>query len=292
MNVGFIGLGTMGAPIAGNLVKAGHAVTVYNRTRGARTEELRGRGAKVAGGIADACRGEVVMTMVADDAAAEAVVLGESGVLATLGKGGTHVSLSTIGTATTRRLAAAHAGRGQGFVAAPVFGRPDAAAAGRLVVVAAGPATSVERVRPLLDAIGRKLIVLGEDPVAAATVKLGGNFLFISLIETLGEVYALLRKSGIEPAQFLDLMNGQLFQSPIYENYGRMIAEQRYEPAGFKLRLGLKDVRLALAAADEREVPMPFASVLADNLRTAVAHGMGDLDWSALAKAAAVRAGL
>ncbi len=292
MNVGFVGLGAMGAPIAGNLLRAGHALTVHNRSRGPRVEELRGRGAQVAGTVADACRGGVVMTMLADDAAAEAVALGEGGIVSALGRGGVHVSLSTIGTAMARRLAAAHAERGHDFVAAPVFGRPDAAAAQRLVVVAAGAAAAIERTRPLLEAIGRKLYVLGEDPAAAVTVKLGGNFLIVSMLETLGEAFALLRKSGIEPSQFLEIVGGNLFQSPLYENYGRMIAEQRYEPAGFKLRLGLKDVRLALAAADERDVPMPFASVLADHLRTAVANGMGDLDWSALAKGAALRAGL
>lgn len=292
MDVGFIGLGAMGAPIAGNVLKAGHALAVYNRTPGARTEELKTRGARVAGSIADACRGEVVMTMLADDAAAEAVVLGEGGVRSALAQGGVHVSLSTIGTATTRRLAAAHAERGQAFVAASVFGRPDAAAAQRLVVVAAGPAAALERARPLLEAIGRKLYLLGEDPAAAATVKLSGNFLIVSMLEALGEAFALLRKSGIEPARFLEIVGGDVFQSPLYENYGRMIAEQRYEPAGFKLRLGLKDVRLVLAAADERDAPMPFASVLADNLRGAVATGMGDQDWSALARAAAIRAGL
>ena len=291
MNVGFLGLGAMGAPIARTLLVKGHAVTVYNRTH-SRAEALAADGARVAAGLAEACREPVVVTMLADDAAVEAVVLGDGGVLASLPRGGVHVSLSTVSPALSRRLADAHAARGQGFVAAPVFGRPEAAAAQRLVVVAAGPAASVERVRPLLEAIGRKLYVLGEDPPAANVFKLAGNFLFIALIETLGEAFAVLRRWDIPPEQFLDVVNGQIFQSPIYESYGRIIAQERYEPAGFKLRLGLKDVRLALAAADERGVPMPFASVLADHLRAAVATGLGDLDWAALAKVAARRAGL
>jgi 3-hydroxyisobutyrate dehydrogenase-like beta-hydroxyacid dehydrogenase len=293
MKLGFIGLGAMGLPVVGSLLKAGHEVAAYNRTRSrTRDGELRSRGAHVAESVAEACRADVVLTMLADDAAVEAVVFGEGGVLAALARGAVHVSLSTIGTAMARRLADAHAGAGQHFVAAPVFGRPDAAAAQKLVVVAAGPAAAIERAREPLESIGRKLYVLGDDPVAAATLKLGGNFLIVAMIETLGEAYALLRKSGVEPARFLEIVGGDLFQSPLYQTYGRMIAEERYEPAGFKLRLGLKDVRLALAAADARGVPMPFASVLADHLRAAVANGMGDLDWSALARSAAERAGL
>jgi 3-hydroxyisobutyrate dehydrogenase-like beta-hydroxyacid dehydrogenase len=293
MDVGFIGLGAMGSAIAGSLLDAGHEVTVFNRTRSRpRAAELRGRGAHVAESVAEACRAGVVLTMLADDAAEEAVVFGADGVLDSLPAGGLHVALSTIGTAMARRLAAGHAGRRQHFVAAPVFGRPDAAAAQRLVVVAAGPAAAIERVRGLLEGVGRRLFVLGDDPATAATVKLTGNFMIVAMLETLGEAYALLRRSGVEPARFLEIVGTNLFQSPLYENYGRMIAEERFEPAGFKLRLGLKDVRLALAAADSHGVPMPFASVLADQLRAAVANGMGDLDWSALGRAAAQRAGL
>jgi 3-hydroxyisobutyrate dehydrogenase-like beta-hydroxyacid dehydrogenase len=292
MKVGFVGLGGMGSAIARGLLEGrGHELAVYNRSRGP-AEALRAAGAEVAGTVAAACGAGVVLTMLADDAAEEAVVFGEGGMLGALPPGGVHVSLSTIGTAMARRLAEAHTGAGQQYVAAPVFGRPDAAAARRLVVVAAGPAAAVERVRPLLEAIGRKLYVVGQDPAAAIAVKLCGNFLIVSVLEGLGEAFALLRRSGVLPEQFLEIVGGDLFQSPIYQNYGRMIAEQRYEPAGFKLRLGLKDVRLALAAADERDVPMPFASVLADSLRAAVANGMGDLDWSALGKAAAQRSGL
>ena len=291
MKVGFVGLGAMGLPIARNLLEAGHGVTVYNRTR-ARAEELRPEGARVVDGVADVARAKIVMTMLADDRAVEAVAFGADGLLETLPARGIHVSLSTISPELSRRLTEAHAARGQSFVAAPVFGRPDAAAAKRLVVVAAGPAAAVEKVRDLLEDIGRELVVLGEDPPAANTLKLAGNFLIVAMLETLGEAFALLRKSGVEPSRFMEIVNGGLIQSPIYESYGRLIAAGRFEPAGFKLRLGLKDVRLLLAAAEEHAVPMPLASLLHDHLLSAVATGRGEADWSALAEVAARNAGL
>ena len=291
MNLGFIGLGAMGSPIAANLLAAGHDVTVFNRTR-AKADALAAQGAHVAASVSDAACIPVVMTMLADDAAAESICLGARGLLESLPLGGVHVSLSTIGADLSRRLAEAHAARGQHFVAAPVFGRPDAAAARRLVVVAAGKSAAVERVRGPLEDIGRKLFVIGEEPPAANVVKLAGNFLIVSVLESLGESFALLRRAGVEPATFLEIVNGNLFQSPIYENYGRIVGEKRYEPAGFKLRLGLKDVRLLLAAAEAHGVPMPTASVLHDDLLAAVANGMGDLDWAALAEVSARRAGL
>ena len=291
MKVGFIGLGSMGLPIARNVLKAQHTITVYNRTA-SRADALRADGALVAASVAAASRGDVVMTMLADDPAVEATVFGEGGMLHALPAGGIHVSLSTIGTALSRRLAEAHGARGQQYVAAPVFGRPDAAAAQRLLVVAAGPAPAVERVRPLLEAIGRKLFVIGGDAPTANTVKLAGNFLIVSVIETLGEAFALLRKSGVEPEQFMEIVNGNLIQSPIYANYGTIIAQGKFEPAGFKLRLGLKDVRLVLETAMERGAPMPLADLLREQFLAAAAAGMEDFDWSALARLAAQRAGL
>ncbi|HVM41858.1 MAG TPA: NAD(P)-dependent oxidoreductase [Gemmatimonadales bacterium] len=291
MKLGFLGLGAMGSPIAANLLAAGHDVTVYNRTR-ARAEALAAKGAHVAGSVADAASHPVAMTMLSDDAAAEDVCFGRNGILESLPLDGVHVSLSTIGADLSRRLTEAHAAQGQHFVAAPVFGRPDAAASQRLVVVAAGQAAAVARVREPLEDIGRELFVIGEDPPAANVLKLAGNFLIVSVIEVLGEAFALLRKAGVEPAAFLEIVNGSLIQSPVYGNYGRLVAEQRFEPAGFKLRLGLKDVRLLLAAADAHGVPMPAASLLRDDLLTAVANGMGDLDWAALAEVSARRAGL
>ena len=291
MKVGFIGLGNMGLPIARNLLKVGHELTVYNRTR-SKAEALASAGAKLANSLAEACAAEVVMTMLADDPAVEQTTLGDGGILNTLASGGVHLSLSTISTALSRRLTLAHTARGQSFIASPVFGRPDAAEAARLVVVAAGPDEAVGRVRPLLEAISRKLFVIGPEPYSANAVKLMGNFLIASMLETLSEAFALARKSGVEPAKFLEVLNGSFFQSPIYENYGKIIIEEKFSPPGFALRLGLKDVRLVLAAADEVAVPMPVATVIRDHYLSAVARGWGDLDWAALAKVVAEDAGL
>lgn len=291
MKVGFIGLGNMGLPIARNLLKAGHELTVYNRTR-SKAEALASAGAKLANSLAEACAAEVVMTMLADDPAVEQTTLGDGGILNILASGGVHLSLSTISTALSRRLTLAHTARGQSFIASPVFGRPDAAEAARLVVVAAGPDEAVERVRPLLEAISRKLFVIGPEPYSANAVKLMGNFLIASMLETLSEAFALARKSGVEPAKILEILNGSIFQSPIYENYGKIIMGEKFSPPGFALRLGLKDVRLVLAAADEAAVPMPVASVIRDHFVSGVARGWGDLDWAALAKVVAGDAGL
>jgi 3-hydroxyisobutyrate dehydrogenase-like beta-hydroxyacid dehydrogenase len=289
--MGFIGLGAMGMPMARNLLQAGHALKLYNRTR-SRAEALAGQGATLADTPAAACAAGVVATMLADDHAVEEVVFGGNGILQGLPRGGLHVSHSTISTSLSRRLTEVHRQKGQSFVAAPVFGRPEAAQAARLVVVAAGPPEAVERCRAALEAIGRKLFVIGPEPAAANTIKLAGNFLIASMLEALGEAYALLRKSGVDPASFLEIVNGSFFQSPIYENYGKIMAEQRFEPAGFKLRLGLKDVRLVLAAAEEAAAPMPVASLIRDNLLSGVAQGMGEYDWSAVARVAAQKGGL
>jgi 3-hydroxyisobutyrate dehydrogenase-like beta-hydroxyacid dehydrogenase len=291
MRASVIGLGAMGLPIARNLLKAGHEVTVYNRTA-ARAEVLRSEGARVASSVTDAAAAEVVLTMLADDAALEAVALREGGLVAALPRGGIHVSLSTISPALSRRLDAAHRERGQAYLAAPVFGRPDAAAAARLVIAVAGEAESIERCRPLFAAIGRALHVVGPRPEQANLLKLAGNFLIVSAIESLGEAFALLRKGDVDPKLFLEIVNGGLFQSPVYQSYGTQIAEERFEPPGFKLRLGLKDVRLALAAADSSGVPLPIASLLHDRLLAAIGRGKGDKDWAALAELMAEEAGL
>ena len=291
MKVGFIGLGNMGLPIARNLLKVGHELTVYNRTR-SKAEALASAGAKLANSLAEACAAEVVMTMLADDPAVEQTTLGDGGILNTLASGGVHLSLSTISTALSRRLTLAHTARGQSFIASPVFGRPDAAEAARLVVVAAGPDEAVGRVRPLLEAISRKLFVIGPEPYSANAVKLMGNFLIASMLETLSEAFALARKSGVEPAKILEILNGSIFQSPIYENYGKIIMGEKFSPPGFAMRLGLKDVRLVLAAADEAAVPMPVASLIRDHFVSGVARGWGDLDWAALARVVAADAGL
>jgi len=291
MNVGFIGLGKMGRGIAENLLKAGHSLTVYNRTR-ARAESLAAQGARVAATPADASRGDAVFTMLADDAALESVALSDSGIVASLPRGAVHISLATISVALSNRLAEAHARAGSEFVAAPVFGRPEAAAAAKMFVVAAGPAAVLARCQPLFDAIGQRTFVMGDQPASAIAVKLAGNFMLASVVETLGEAFALVRKYGIPPAQFLDLITSSIFPAPVYKAYGTLIAEQRFQPAGFQLPLGLKDVRLALAAAEAVGVPLPVASLVRDQMISALARGYGESDWSVLGKLSAENAGL
>lgn len=291
MNVGFIGLGNMGQPMARNLVKAGHAVTVFNRTR-RRAEELIPAGARVADRVAEACGGEVVMTMLADDRAVEQMVLGSGAVLGTLAADTVHVSMSTISVALSQRLTEAHATAKRTYVSAPVFGRPDAAVAAKLLVVAAGPPHAIQRCQPLFDAVGQRTVNVGEDPPAANVIKLGGNFLIACVVESLAEVFAFVRKSGIDPAQFYELMTGSIFTGPVYKNYGRIIVEENYTPAGFKATLGLKDVRLALSAAESVNVPLPIANIVRDHLLTAIARGQQDLDWTVVARLVAENAGL
>jgi len=291
MEVGLIGLGKMGTGIARSLLRAGHGVTVFNRTR-ARAEALRLNGANVAGSVAEACQGEAVLTMVADDVALEDVVSGEGGILASLHRGGIHVSLSTISVALSDRLTEEHSHAGQEFVAAPVFGRPEAAEAAKLAVVAAGPATSVERCKGLFEAMGPKLFVVGERSSMANVVKLSGNFLIATVLESLAEALAFARKSGVDPGLLLEFLTTTMFTAPVYKTYGQLIVEGKHEPAGFSLPLGLKDVRLVLEAADAARVPMPIASVLRDRFVTAMARGNQDKDWSVIGRVAAEDAGL
>jgi 3-hydroxyisobutyrate dehydrogenase-like beta-hydroxyacid dehydrogenase len=290
MKVGFIGLGNMGLPMARNLLKAGHEVTVYNRTK-SRAEELRAAGAKVAESVADACECEVVMTMLADDHAVEDVVFGTT-FLKQLRPGGVHVSMSTISVRLARRLTDAHATAGSVFVSSPVFGRPPAAEAAQLLVIAAGPPEAIEHCRPLLAAIGNRVEIISADPPAANVFKLAGNFMIAASMEVLGEAFALLRKSNVNHKIFLKTMSETLFAAPIYKVYGNLIAEEKFEPAGFKVPLGLKDVRLVLAAAETVAAPMPVANIVRDHLLTAMARGQQDLDWSSLARVVAENAGL
>ena len=290
MNVGFIGLGAMGAAMAKNLIAAGHSVSVYNRSR-EKAAPLEKQGARVADSPADVARGaEVVFSMLADDRAVQEVVFGDTGLLKGLAKGAVHVSSSTISVALSEKLAEAHAQAGQRYVAAPVFGRPEAAAAKALWVMASGAPADVQRCRPLLEAIGRGLTIAGERPSAANVVKLSGNFIIVSLIEALGEAFALVRKSGVEPQALLDVF--ATAKLPVLETYSKLVAGGTFDPPGFKLRLGLKDVSLALEAAGAVQVPMPLGSLVRDNYLSAVAQGMGELDWAALSLLIAQRAGL
>jgi len=290
MKVGFIGLGQMGAAMAANLLKAGHEVTVYNRTP-AKAATLAREGAEEAVTIADACRGDAVFTMLANDNVVEAVVFGEDGILESLPASAIHISSSTISVGLAERLTTAHAGVKQGFVAAPVFGRPEIAAVGNLYVVAAGERTAIQTAAPLFDAIGQKTFVVSETPKAAYLVKLSGNFLIGSVIEALGEAMAFVGKGGVDARQYVDILTSTLFGAPVYKTYGSLLAEGKFEPAGFAAPLGQKDIRLVLAAAEELRVPMPIASLLRDRFLTLLADGGDKLDWSAIGALAAQDAG-
>jgi len=286
MDVGFIGLGQMGAGMAANLIKAGHDVAVYNRSP-EKAEPLVRDGARAAETVADACRGEVVFTMLADDAAVEGVAFGDGGILASLSKGATHVSSSTISTALSERLTRAHADAGQNFVAAPVFGRPDAAGAGKLFVIVAGEVGVIEKLSPLLDAIGQRTFTISDTPKNANLVKISGNFLIAVVIESLGEAMALVGKAGVDKHAYLEVLTSTLFAAPVYKTYGGLIADENFEPPGFAAPLGLKDIRLALTSGEELRVPLPFASLVRDRFVTLLAHGGEKLDWSALGSLAA-----
>jgi 3-hydroxyisobutyrate dehydrogenase-like beta-hydroxyacid dehydrogenase len=291
MDVGLIGLGGMGTGMAKSLLRAGHRVTVFNRTR-SRAEALQGDGAIVAATIADASRSGIVITMVADDSALESQVFGDGGILASLSRGGVHISCSTISVALSDRLTAAHSAAGQEFLSCPVFGRPDAAEGGRLAVVAAGSTQVIDRCKPLFESFGPKLVVIGEKPSLANVVKLSGNFLIASVLESLSEAVAFARKSGVDAAVLMEFLTSTLFNAPVYKIYGGLIVEGNYDNVGFALPLGLKDVRFVLQAAEAQNVPMPIASVLRDRFLTAMARGNANKDWSALGLIAAQDAGL
>ena len=281
MKIGFIGLGHMGSAMAANLVKAGHHVTVFNRSPEKR-RKLVELGAHEAARIADACRGEAVITMLADDAALSSVALADGGIIGSLPRGAIHVSMSTISVALARELTKAHAGAGQRFIAAPVFGRPEAAAAAKLFIVAAGEPAAVETCMPLFNALGQKTLSIGPEPAAANLVKLSGNFLLASAIEALGEAIALVSKAGVDRRAYVELLTATIFPAPAYATYGGLIAAKRFEPAAFTAALGFKDVRLALAAAESLRVPMPLGSLLHDRFLRLLAEGGESLDWSAL----------
>ncbi|MFT4196733.1 MAG: NAD(P)-dependent oxidoreductase [Pseudoxanthomonas sp.] len=288
MDIAFLGLGTMGLPMARNLLRAGHTLTVWNRGAGPRAE-LAAEGA-LAVETPQQAVAPVLFSMLADDAAVRASVV-DSGLLAALPAGAVHVNMATVSVALAQELAALHAARGIGYLAAPVLGRPEVAAAGRLNILAAGEAALIARVQPLLDVLGARTWHFGARPEQANAVKLAANFCLASAIGTMGEAGALVQGHGVDPADFLQMLTGTLFAAPAYQGYGGMIARRQYRPAGFKLWLGLKDVRLVLAAGEAAHVPMPLASTLRDNLLDAVAHGEAELDWAALAQVSARRAG-
>jgi 3-hydroxyisobutyrate dehydrogenase-like beta-hydroxyacid dehydrogenase len=287
--LGFIGLGNMGVPIAANLLQAGYTLRVYNRTS-SKAAPVVAKGAALATSPADvAPPGGIVLTMLADDRAVEEVSLPSGSFVERLGPGGIHISLSTISPATARRLAEHHAKYKVNYVASPVFGRPEAAAAARLWVCVSGASEARKRVQPLLAVIGQGIFDFGEDAGAANVVKLCGNFLVASAIEALAELLTLAEKNGVSKKAVAELI-GKL--SPLHQGYANQIAERRFEPAGFRLALGLKDINLVLQTAAASAMPMPLASLLHDRWISAVAKGRADLDWSAIALGVAEDAGL
>lgn len=289
MKIGFLGLGGMGAAMATNLINAGHQVTAWNRSQGA-LEPLLALGGQAAGDPAQAFDVELVISMLADDDSTRAVLI-DSGALASAKAGLIHLSMATLSTAFVGELVELHRAQGVEFIAAPVFGRTDVAAAGKLNILVAGPQAAIAKVQPILDVLGQKTWPLGEDPLRAAVVKIAGNFMIASAIEAMGESAALVKSFGVAPADMLEIMGSTLFNAPVYRNYGALIAEQRFDPAAFRLVLGLKDVGLALSAGQARRVPLPFASVLRDNLLEAIAHGDGERDWSALSQVSLRKSG-
>jgi 3-hydroxyisobutyrate dehydrogenase-like beta-hydroxyacid dehydrogenase len=291
MTIGFLGAGNMGEPMARNLLRAGHQLRVFNQTR-TRAAALEEAGAMAVSSVSEAVSGaDVLITMLANDDAVRETLLGTSAAIDALGGDAIHISMSTISVRLSKELAREHARRGQSFVAAPVLGRPDAAAEKRLWIIAGGARATIDRCMPIFDALGRGVSVVGEQPWQANVAKIAVNFTLAAALEAIGEATALIRKSDVEPRVFIEVLNA-LFRSPVYENYGRMIADRTFEPAGFRLALGLKDVGLALDASRDAAVPMPMAGVMRDQFLSAVAHGLEDADWSAISEIAARNAGL
>jgi len=292
MKIGFVGLGNMGAGIAANLLRAGHEVTVWNRSA-QKAQSLIEQGALPAKSPrAAASEREIVMTMLADDAALEQVLAGDEGLLNGLGRGALHVSLSTISVAEAERAASLHATRGQRFLSAPVFGRPEAAEAAKLFVVAAGARTAFDTANPVLGAISQRVFYIGETPSAANLVKLCGNFAILAAIEAMAEAMTLAQKGGVPKKQLFEILTGALFDCPVYRNYGAALVEDRFKPARFAAPLGLKDMRLVSQAADALRVPMPVLNVLRDHLLQTIGAEGEDIDWSAIARTVARNGGV
>jgi len=288
MDVGFIDLGTMGSRIAANLLKAGHKVRVWNRSRPA-VDVLAKQGATPVATAREAFSGDAVFSMLADDAAVRQVI---EPLLDGAPGGLVHVNTATISVALARELAALHRDHGLFYVAATVFGRPELAETAKLTVVAAGDPAAVARVQPLLDVIGQRTWQMGAQPERANVVKLAGNFMLGAAVEAMAEASAMASRYGIAPADFLNVLTNGVFSAPAYISYGDAIAKQKYDPPGFRLSLTLKDMRLALAAADEITTPMLLADVVYASLLEAAARGDGERDLSALARVSWRRAGL
>jgi 3-hydroxyisobutyrate dehydrogenase-like beta-hydroxyacid dehydrogenase len=290
MDIGFIGTGNMGSGMVVSLMRRGHKVSVYNRTAH-KAQPLIDLGARAVRSIAEACQFPVVFSMLADDRALEEVTLGAGGILESLPQGAIHVSSGTVSVDLAQRLAQAHSAARRGFVSAPVFGRPDAAASGKLFVIVAGPTQALEQLTPLLEAIGQRTFVVDEEPQVANLIKLSGNFLIAAVIEILGEAMALADKGGVDRHRYLEILTLTLFGAPVFKTYGALLADRKFTPAGFAAPLGQKDIRLTLQAAEALAVPLPVANVLRDRFLRLAAHKREHLDWAAIGYLAAVDAG-
>jgi 3-hydroxyisobutyrate dehydrogenase-like beta-hydroxyacid dehydrogenase len=292
MKVGFIGLGKMGQGMTRRILGGGHDLIVYNRTL-EKAADLAGAGATIATSIGDACYGrDVVITMVSDDTAVKEVALGRDGVRESLRPGAIHLCMGTHSVAAVQTLAKAHQEASQRMVSAPVLGRPDAAAAGQLGIVAGGPADAVKECEPLFQVLGRRTFEAGTKPEGAAAIKLTNNFVLGAAIEAMAEAFSLVRKYGVMPQIFFDVMTDALFAAPAYKIYGKIMVDESYDKAGFMTLQGLKDLNLVLAAADQARVPMPSANNVRDRLLGAVAHGDGEKDWAVMAREQARACGL
>jgi len=290
MKIGFIGLGHMGSAIAANLLAAGHELTVWNRSPGP-AKKLAEKGAHIASNLEDTLQGDVLFSMLANDDAVRQVGL-DGPLLSRARPGLVHVNLATISIDLADELSNAHGALALGYVAAPVFGRPDVAAAGNLTVVAAGSPVDIAFVKPLLEVIGGRVVVAGDRPKQANLFKLAGNFMLSAAIESMSEAFALVRKGGIDAHLFHDALSASLFACSVYQGYGDAIVNERFEPAGFPVRLGMKDVRLALEAARELYVPIPLAGLVHDHFVEASVAGFADKDWASLGSLLASKAGL
>jgi 3-hydroxyisobutyrate dehydrogenase-like beta-hydroxyacid dehydrogenase len=292
MRVGFIGLGNMGQAMARRLVDNEHELVVWNRSQEKTQQFAAQTGVRAAANPAEAARAEAVITMLSDDAAVESVVFGPNGILTASQPGTIHISMSTISPVLSQRLVAVHLERGESYVAAPVLGRPEAAAEGKLFIIAAGQNDTLRKLEPLFSVLGQHTFQVSEHPEQANLVKISANFLITCVIESLGEVFAVARKSNLDPGKVLEVLTSTLFSAPVYKTYGARVLEQQFSPAGFRMPLGLKDVRLMLQAAESTSSPMPFANVIRDHFLSGLAKGLGDLDWSAIALVIADESGL
>jgi len=290
MDIGFVGLGNMGRGMVQSLLRAGHRVVVWNRTP-ERADQLVALGAERAATPFEAAEVGVVFTMLADDAATEAVVAGPHGILAGLPRDGIHVASSTLSVRYSAELAERHRTRGQHYVAAPVFGRPDAAAQGALRLVIAGQPGAIARLQPALAALGSQQFVIGERPEQAHAVKIAGNFLILSLVELLSEAFVLADKAGVSRERFFEVASA-VFSSPLVDRYGRALLEQRFQPPGFRLMLGLKDIRLALELAESTHTPLPIADLVRQHALEAMARDQAELDFASLLRVVEPHAGL